>query len=194
MAIEAYKLTVGALHFGAWVQNDMHFLADNDDDSTTRAMAFDLVDAWNFVCSTPWLGTLPESYAIQWIQAQRVIPSGGDAWWKEFPGSTANGTLGTGAATLNTAPIVKLYPGMGVHTQGRVFMPGIAETMLIGNVYDSDYVDAVNDWIAVQLSFDNGGKTWTWGIRSPRLNLCTPVIAAALGPIIGNIGRRRIPR
>jgi len=193
MATEAYALKIGATLGGAWVENVLHYLVDNDTDLINFSMAQRLVNAWDASVKTAWLGTLPSAYILQWVEARRSSAGGGRSWWIEYPNSATFGSLGTTTSGLQTAPIIKLYPGMGFDTQGRVYMPGISEAQLVDNEIFATYRTAIDTLIAAWDSISNGGSTFQLAIRSPKLGQTVPVVEAALGPIIGNIGRRRIP-
>lgn len=69
-----------------------------------------------------------------------------------------------------------------------------AETMLINNVYQATYKTAVSTFITAARLFTVSGRTYQMGIHSPKLATTVSVDSAALGNIIGNIGRRRVPR
>jgi hypothetical protein len=194
MATEAYRLVIGAEHFGAWMENVLYFLTDNDGSISPVDMAKHLCDDWNTSVMADWLGCCPASYGVQWLEARRTSTGKGPSWVREFPGGTEVGTLGTSASTLSVAPVVKTYAATGVATQGRIFMPTPAETMLVDNVYDDDYKDAIETLVGDMRTFTVSGRTWTWGINSRKLGIITGVVEASLGPIIGNIGRRRSPR
>jgi len=193
MATEAYSLRIGATLGGAWVENVLHYLVDNDTDLINWSMAARLCEAWDSTVKTAWLGTLPSAYVLQWIEARRSSVGGGRSWWIEYPNSSTFGSLGSTTGGLQTAPIIKLYPGLGTDTQGRVYMPGISEAQLVNNEILSTYRTAVDTLIAAWDSISDSGSTFQLAIRSPKLGTTVPVVEAALGPIIGNIGRRRIP-
>jgi len=194
MATEAYKLTIGGLQFGAWMQNEMYYLFDNGAATDPWTVAKNLCNDWYSHNAVSWLGCMPASYGMQWLSAIRVSAGGGKTWLREFPGGTVLGTLGTHPSSLSTAPIIKLFPAMGVNTQGRLFLPAPGEGYLVDNVYQSAYISAVNTLIGNIVSFTVSGRTWALGIHSPKLANTYSVSAAALGSIIGNIGRRRTPR
>jgi len=194
MAIQAYQLTIGALQFGTWMQNDLHYLIDNTSGVTPYNEASNLLVDWYASCQSYWLACCPAQYSIQWIGAIRTSSGGGRSAYMEFPGNTEPGTLGSESSSLSTAPVIKLFPGMGVATQGRIYMPAPDEAYLVDNVYQSGYISAVGALISHFVSFTHSSRTWSLAIRSPKLNGTYAVSAATLGPIIGNIGRRRIPR
>lgn len=194
MATEAYRLTIGGLQYGAWMENVLHFTTDNDGSVTPIDMAKKLCDSWTTFNIVEWLATCPASYGIQWIEARRVSTGKGNSWVREFPGASEVGTLGTASSTLSIAPVIRLYPTTGINTQGRVYMPSPAEGYLEDNIYQPGYTSAVAALIASMITWSDSGRDWYWAIHSPKLGIFAPVAEAALGPIIGTIGRRRTPR
>lgn len=194
MATEAYKVTVGGIQFGAWMQNQFYYLYDNGAATDRWLVAKQLVTDWIAEVLPSWLLCMPSEYGVQWISAIRTSAGGGKVYIKEFPGGTEVGGLGTEASNVGTAPVVKLYAGMGVDTQGRIFLPAPAEGYLVDNVYQAGYTAAVSTMLGHLVTFTASGRTYNLAIHSPKLAQTVAVSAAALGPIIGNIGRRRVPR
>lgn len=194
MATEAYKLTIGGIHFGAWMQNELYYLFDNDDATSPLTLAKACVDQWFSDVESDWLGCCPESYGIQWLSARRASAGGGPSWVREFPGGTETGTLGTHANDLAVSPIIKLYVASGTNTQGRIFMPTPGIDQLVNNVYASDYTDAIDTLIGSVQSYGSPGAIFNLAVFSPKLQLFVPVVDLNLSRIIGNIRRRRTPR
>lgn len=193
MAIEAYALQIGATLGAAWVQNTLHYLADNATDSPSWEMALALTDEWDAQIKGLWLDTLPSAYILRWIEAKKISSGGGKSWPVEYPNATTFGTLGSTVANTNQAPIVKLFPALGTNTQGRIYMPGISEHQLVDNVIGNDYKAAINDLMPALKELTGGFVDWTLGIHSKKLAATVPVVDIGLSQYLGNIGRRRKP-
>lgn len=194
MATEAYKLTLGSIQYGAWMQNEFYYIYDNSSAIENWLVAKQLVLDWITHTLPTWLLCMPASYGVEWISAIRTSTGGGKVWIKEFPGGSETGGAGTNSSSASTAPVIKLHPAMGVDTQGRIFLPAPAETMLIQNSYTSTYVTKITTMLGNLTTVTVSGRSYALGINSKKLGGVFPVSVAQLGPIIGNIKRRRTPR
>ena len=191
MPVETYELKVAAKLAQQDVLNVMHYRVDNDSEGATVAFANDLCNGWDSIVKPLWLACLPPDYELRYIYARRVIAPGGDGWWLEYPGGTTNGELGTHTGPAALSPIIKLYGGLATPYQGRIFMPGIAESMVINNVYQTAFTDAIADLIAGFVTWTHTDYEWNLAIRRRSNNTSQAVTSAALGPIKGFIGARR---
>lgn len=192
MAIECYEFKIEGISRGMHVQNVLHYNCDNDTDALPLEIANELCNVWDSDVKEWWLDMLPESYAIRWISARRVIPKHSNTSWKEYPDSVAQGTRGVNTGPTAVAPIIKLFGGLDTPVQGRVFLPPPAEISLANNVYDGGFVDAVVAFIDHNLTFTST-HDFSWAIFSRKNNQGVGVSQAALSAIIGQIGGRRRP-
>ena len=193
MAIECYELKITAKLAQQDVLNVLHYNVDNDTDATSAALAGQLIQDWFLAMEGAWLGILPPDYELRHLYARRVIGGSGDGVWQEFPGGTTNGTLGTHTGPAAISPIIKLYGGMTDPYQGRIFLPGIAENMIVDDIYQAAWIAASEDLIATIGSIAESAKTFTLAIRRRSNNTSQDVTSMNVSPIRGLMGSRRTP-
>lgn len=196
MAIECYKLDIGGINFGAWNQISLHFNFDNATVDPQYIVAKGLIDDFNADRMATYRGLFPNEYGVQWIRAKRVSVGGGQSRTLEYITGTAVGTRAGDVSSLATAPIVKLYPAMGLNTSGRIFLPAISDQDLVENNYTGGYETAVANFFTSLQTWNGSisGNDWALAIHSKKLGIFTPVISHQLSATVGNMGKRRVPR
>jgi len=196
MATVTMKMDIGGLHRGSWNQWSLYFLTDDGGTSSGYTIAKDLVADWDVDHKTDLLGLFPVTYAFEWVKAYRIRPTGSHSFWKEYPGSAGQGTGGAASANLSIAPIIKLFPAISVNTQGRIFLPAVAEDDLADNVYEAGYVTNVLTTFGNMLSWtgSESSRSYLMAINSPKLNGAFAVSSVLLSSMIGNLKKRRVPR
>lgn len=196
MAIEAYKMDVGGLSGGSWTQFSIVFRVDNSADEPSYIKANELLQDFDADQLADLCALFPNTYVIKWLRARRISAGGGHSLVREYPGTAAIGTgVGTGGS-LSLAPVVKLICGLNANTQGRIFLPCVAEANFLDNVYDSAYVTLVSGMFAQLISWTGSVSATEWNIAvwSPKQTNVFTVLAVQVSNIIGNIKRRRVPR
>lgn len=192
MPVECYRLTIEGVGTGNHVQNVLHFNVDNNDDAQPLQLAQELIELFRADPLDAWLSFQSNRYAVRWIQAKRILPGGGNSYWNEFPEGSKTGLLDQEQGAASLAPVVKLYAGLDSGVQGRVFLPSPIDTAIVNNQFDSDWVEVVDAWITATLSF-SGDHDWFWSVFSKKNNNAYQVSVAQVGPLFGQIGRRRQP-
>lgn len=192
MPVECYRLTIQGIAAGEQVQNVLHYVTDNNDDSTPLEMAKEIVDLWFIDPKAAWLAFQSTAYAIRWMQAKRILPGGGNSYWKESPEGADDGVVAQEIGVLQLAPILKLFGGLTDGIQGRIFLPPPPQNYVDGNVITTTLRNAVIDWFddAKELTDDHD---WQIAIFSPKNNAAYSVTAATMSDVIGSQGRRRKP-
>jgi len=196
MAIEAYKLDIGGLAGGAWNQTSLVFRTDNSGPEPSYIKAKELVDDFAEDPLTDWRGLFPTAYGVQWIKARRISAGGGHTRHIEFPNGAADGT-GTGdLGSTSLAPVVKLICGMLSNTQGRIFLPCIAEANFVDNRFEASYTSLVTAYFNSILAFTGAVSSTAWqlAVWSTKQLTVHQAVAAQLADVIGNQRRRRVPR
>lgn len=192
MPSEGYRLTIEGFSLGYHWQNVLHFLGANNDDTSPIEMAKELVDNVGGGLLTDWQAFNSVSTTIQWISAKRILPSGGNSAWIEYPEASNKGDINKQIESVSISPIVKLYAGLVDGIQGRIFLPPPAEDHIVDNVVTSDYQTKVSAWITPLLSFSDD-HDWNLAIYSRKNNTIYPAVAFQLSNIIGQIAGRRKP-
>lgn len=193
MPSEAYRFTIEGIARGNHVQNVLHFLCDNNDDATPLSVAKELVNAWITDFASQWAAFNSDRYSTRWVQAYRIIPKGGNSWWKEFPDNEQPGALNDDIGVVSLAPIVKLFGGVTDGVQGRCYLPPPGESSVVENTIDTDYSTAVIACFNDLISFSGGTHDFALAIHSPTNGQAVPVTTVAMSPILGTQKRRRIP-
>jgi len=193
VGIETYRFTIEGNAAGYHVQNVLHFNVDNNTDATPLALASELVAKWDATFEAMWLDLNSEQYTVRYVQAKRVLPSGGNSVWKEFPEGNSQGLHSGEITSLSLAPILKLYPSLAANTQGRIFLPppywpAVADNV-INSGYHTDCIDFGNAIISFTATHD-----WQLAIYSRTLGTAYAVTAISVSNILGQIGKRRVPQ
>jgi len=197
MPMELYKMDIGGLHGGAWNQISLHFRVDNTGSDPNLNVAQDLVNDWDTEKQVDYRDLFPNEYGVEWVKARRVSAGGGKTRFLEYPGSAGQGTRAGDTASLSISPVVKLVCGMGANTQGRIFLPAVAEADLNENVYDAGYITQVVTFFGGLTSWSasgGSGRTWELCVLSRKLASYFPVASVSVSDIIGNQRKRRVPR
>lgn len=192
MPVECYRLTIEGIGTGNHTQNVLHFNVENNDDTPPLQMASELIAAWSGTPIEAWTAFQSNRYAIRWIQAKRILPSGGNSYWREYPEGGLIGNIDEEQGAMSLAPIIKLYAGLDSGIQGRVFLPSPPETSVEDNQFYAPWVGVVDAFIAANLSFSDA-HDWTWAVYSKKNNASYSVSVAQVGNLLGQLGRRRMP-
>lgn len=191
---EVYSLSVNGYHENQFVQNVLHFTPDSDAGVDTLTWGFDLINSWIDTLEVLWLDCLPATYYVSGYRARRVLPVHAKTAWTSFQPGAKPGGISGGAQTLQLCPCVRLVPPMGTKTNGKIYMPAIAESSINGNVYQAGYVSAVTDFVTQAIvGASVTSILWKIAIYS-RLTLAASLPTGyTLSPRIGFQARRRRP-
>jgi len=193
MPSEAYRFTIQGLAAGEQSQNVLHFLCDNNDDATPIDIARELVIKWNASFLTSWLEFNSEDYTVRWVQAKRILPSGGNAYWNEYPEASAAGLVNSDIGALQLAPIMKLFTSLANNIQGRCFLPPPPQTAVNDNVIETFYKDDAVDAFGELISFSGTTHDFNLAVYSKTLGQAAAVTTVTMSDILGSIGKRRKP-
>ncbi len=192
MATELYELTVQGIHAGQYVENVLHFEGDNLTANDTWTNAGDLVASFAANILGTWLSALPPTYQVTRLAARRAVGKPSVVRRIQYQAGSQVGTLGTEASTLGLCPCVFLIPPIGIKSGGKVFMPCVPESQIIGNAYQSGYVTILqNLFNLMQANFGTGSITWQQAILSRKNNTFSLAISYRFSPVIGFQGKRR---
>jgi len=193
MPAETYRLNIQALATGEQAQNVLYFICDNNDDATPLSIAKELTAKWNATFKALFMQAQSNRYVLRYIKAQRVLPSGGNSWVLEWPEGTEVGSVNAEQASLQVAPIMKLYGGLSDGKQGRTFLPAPPDTSIVENVLDSGYVSDMIDYYDNMLTFSGATHDFLLAIYSRLSGTSTAVSAAGMSQIIGLMRKRCRP-
>lgn len=193
MPLETYRMTIQGIGSGEQCQNIHHFICDNDDDGAPRSIAGELLTWWIANAKIFWLTFNSNRYALRYIEAKRILPSGGNSYWIEFPGGTEFGAVNAEQAPLQTSPIAKLFGGLSMGLQGRNFLPSPPETSLVANVLQTTFRDNVIEYYDELISFSGTSHDFWLAIYSKKTNSSEIVTTVSISDIIGMRRQRAEP-
>jgi hypothetical protein len=192
MASECYRVTVEGDALSYYWANVLHFIGDNNNDASPLSMAQELVGALNTIFSNDWVDFNAIGTVCHSITAKRILPGGGNSYWKEFPEGAMKGNISQQIGALSLAPIVKLYGGLAEGIQGRIFLPPPPETEVTNNIISTFYHNQVIEWVEAMTSFTED-HDWNLAVYSKKNNAAYPVSTTTISDILGQIRRRRRP-
>jgi len=192
MAIEGFRVHIEGDALGYHWANVLHFLVDNDNDAAPLALAQELSNGLTPIMQNFWTDFNSISTVVRWISVRRILPGGGNTWWKEYPAASLKGAQSVELASVSLAPIVKLYSGLEAGVQGRIFLPPPPDTSVEENVITTGYNNFVLAWIE-ELEGISLAHEWSLGVYSRKLGQVVDVTTSTMSPILGQIKRRRQP-
>jgi hypothetical protein len=195
MATETYSLSIQGVHKQERNECVIHFKGDGLTADDTWESGKDLIDSWIDTPMGTWLALMPTTYYIDRLVARRAHPKGlSTEYHTQFQNGEHAGTISGGAQTQQLCPVVRLIPGTGVKTMGKVFLPCIAEGSINGNVYQAAYLTAIDDHFPQIIgNFGIGPIQWNVVVYSRKLDLVSPIVSYLISPAIGYQRRRRAP-
>jgi len=193
MPLETYRFTIQGIASGEQCQNVHHFICDNNDDGQPRAIAGELIQFWHANAKIFWLTLNSIHYAIRYLEAKRILPSGGNSFWREYPSGSETGAVTGAQLPLQTSPIAKIYAGLAENLQGRCFLPAPGESSLVANVLDTGYRDNVLEYFDELISFSGATHDFWLAVYSKKNNTSAAATTVNISDIIGMQGRRRQP-
>ena len=124
---DVYQLTIVGNISGQICNNVLHFRETSADDSGFASSA--LVFGWQLNCAADYLTPLSNDFTIVGYYARRVHPTPGVPFSFIPSSNNVGGEDGTVGATT-AAAIITLYSGLHSRSgRGRIYMPGIPETL-----------------------------------------------------------------
>jgi len=170
MATDVYQLTALGQSAGQFFENVLHFTngVTSSPDPTTAAN--DLIAAFQSECEPQLSDCLSTDSSITGYKAKRINNGGSPTIavpQTPVPGTTA-GTASTSAtASLLLVPFIR----SGKFYTGKVFIPGLSESVLTGNVIGAGQRSNVETFAGAMESFSLGSGTWQFVIWSRTVSL-----------------------
>jgi hypothetical protein len=194
MATETYELQIQGVQQQERNVVVMHFESDNVTANETFSNGTSLITSWVTNVMTDFLLALPNSYWLDRITARRAHPKPSAVAHRQFDNNTVAGGIAGTVVGDQTCPSIFLVPPMGTKSGGRIFMPCVDVTSVIGNQYQAGYVSAINTFMADQTTnFGVSGIHWQQVVYSRKNNTSAHVLSWVLSNRIGYQKRRRSP-
>jgi hypothetical protein len=192
MATDYYRLRVQGLHQTEYNECVMFFKGTNLDVADYAANARDLVLSWSSNLQGLWNDMLPVSQQTLRLSGSKASAGGSAEVSQQMPLGTQVGTVSGGAASQQLCPVVRLIPGMGVKSAGKIFLPCIAESQVNGNVVQAAWLTSLDALMGDMLgNFGAGSIAWTPVVYSRKNSTFSDVLAYDTSPIIGFQRRRQ---
>lgn len=192
MATDFYRLRVQGLHQTEYNECVMHFKGVNLDAAEYLVNARDLVLAWLSDITGVWAAMFPVSHQTLRVSASKASAGGGAEVSQQYALGGQPGTQSGGAAAQQLCPVVRLIPGMGVKTAGKIFLPCIAEGDINANVVTGGWTDRLSDLMAPLIDgFSTTSITWSIVVYSRKNSTFSDALTYDTSPIIGFQRRRQ---
>lgn len=192
MATDYYRLRVQGLHQTEYNECVMHFKGVNLTAADYIANARQLCLDFTSDVLAAWLDLLPSSYQILRVSAAKASGGGSAEVSQQYPFGTQPGTVSGGAASQQLCPVIRLIPGTGVKTAGKIFLPAIAESQIASNVPSAGWLTNVATLMSIlQGSFGATSIAWDIVIFSRKLATFSTALSYDTSPIIGFQRRRQ---
>lgn len=192
MATDYYRLRVQGLHQTEYNECVMFFKGVNLDTAEYLVNAKDLLLSWLDAMQPLWVDMLPDSYQTLRVSASKASPGGGGEVSQQYSIGGQAGTVAGGAASQQLCPVIRLIPGMGVKSAGKIFLPCIAESSVNANVVQAAWLNAVDDFMAPMVGgFAQGTITWSSVVYSRKNVTFSDTLTYDTSPIIGFQRRRQ---
>lgn len=195
MATDYYRLRVQGLHQTEYNECVLHFRGTNLTAADYLTNASDLIGSFISDCLVDWCALMPTSYQVLRLTASKASAGGGAEVTSSFALNAFAGAVSGGAASQQLCPVIRLIPGMGVKTAGRIFLPCIAESQVDANVVTAGWLTNVATLMGTMISgFGPNAIVWTSAIYSRKLAAFNETVAFDTSPIIGFQRKRaRLP-
>jgi hypothetical protein len=192
MATDYYQLRLQGLHQTEYNECVLHFRGTNLTVADYLTNASDLLTSFSSDLLAHWLALMPSSYQLLRATAKKASTGGGAEISTIFGYGTQTGAQSGGAASQQLCPVIRLIPGMGIKTAGKIFLPCIAESDIDGNVVSAGWLTNVDALLTPMVSgFGPGSIVWTSAIYSRLNNSFSETIAHDTSPIVGFQRRRQ---
>jgi len=192
MATDYYRLRVQGLHQFEYNECVLHFKGTNLDVADYIENAEDLNNSWVDVIQPLWNEMFPVTQQTMRLSASKASAGGGGEIHLQFALGSQIGIVSGQAASQQLCPVVRLIPGMGVKTAGKVFLPCIAESDVNANVVQSSWTSNLDLLMDTMIAgFALASITWSPVIYSRSLATFSDVVTYDTSPIIGFQRRRQ---
>lgn len=190
MANDVHQLVVHGYCAAQYFEMVPHFQSNVDTAPNPVAASTALINGFVADVEADLLACLAADTEILGYKCKRVNNGGSPEVMT--PRTGAAGTVaGTSASSALSLCVILGYPHGGAWHAGKIFLPGIPEGKLAGNVIDSSLVTLVDNFIASLTSFTDSGYSFTNGIWSRKYSLFNLPIYRNLS-IKPGIQRRRL--
>ena len=136
---------------------------------------------------------LPPSYFLDYVYARRISAKPSATLRGQYQAFIDAGTLGTSATSQQCCPTIFMVPMMGFFVGAKIFLPAIAQSMLVSNVLQPAWFTALNAFMTQAINPHAGPLfTWQMGIYSRKLRAFSSVQGYHPSTFIGFMARRKI--
>jgi hypothetical protein len=188
-----FQLNLVGVVGGEYVENILHYDAASVGTNTPEQIAADLIMGWSgSLYESNYLACLPSDYVLAGYRCKSIYPSGGSSVVK--PRSSAVGTRPTASVASGISPIC-VFPIYNIgnpkrdHTNGKLFMPGVADGDLNGNIWSDALQAAISAFISQLLIAITGTlTTYTYGVYNRSTHA---FVAADVGNLSLTVGTQR---
>ena len=170
MANVVYQLIVVGQSAGQFFENVLHFKngLTSDPDPTTAAQ--NLIDGFIQNVQDSLLDCMCLDSSITGFKAKRVNNGGSPTI--AFPQTPAPGTVsGTSATSATASLIVVPFIRTGKFYSGKIFVPGLSESVLAGNVISAPQRVNLDLFTGALETFTESPNTWDYVIWSKTVSL-----------------------
>jgi len=170
VATDVYQLIVVGQSAGQFFENVLHFTNGVTAGSDPTTAATQLIDDFIVMVQDSLIDCLCVDTSITGYKAKRINNGGSPTI--AMPQTAVPGTVSGTSATSATSPLVLIpFQRSGKFYTGKIFLPGLSESKLAGNVIDSSLVSLINIFTNNLESFSDSGPTWDFVIWSRTVSL-----------------------
>lgn len=170
MATDVYQLTVVGQSAGQFFENVLHFTngVTAGPDPTTESA--NLIDAWQTLVQDILVDALCVDTSITGYKAKRINNGGSPTI--AVPQTAVPGTVAGTSATSATASLIIIpFIRAGKFYNGKIFWPGLSESVLAGNVISAPQRAALGLVSDAMASMVFSPNTWDFVIWSRTVSL-----------------------
>lgn len=192
MALDYFELRILGTHQGQPWELVQAWQGDNLTVADYYPNALNLVEAWDLEMKSAFLDLCPSTINLLRISARKASAGGGAIVDKQYEFGIENGTVSGAAASNQLCPVINLIPPMGVKSQGRNYLPAIAEADIAGNAPIANWLTRVNAMMTIATSgFTSSPITWKIAIHSRKNSSFALAVDWGVSPIVGWQRRRQ---
>lgn len=170
MATDVYQLTVVGQSAGQFFENVLHFTdgATSNPDPTTQSQ--DLINSFISEVEPQLVDCMAADSSITGYKAKRVNNGGSPTI--AVPQTPVPGTIASTSATSATASLILVpFIRTGQFYTGKIFVPGLSEADLTGNVIGTAQRTRLATFTGALETFSIGSTTWDYVIWSRTVSL-----------------------
>jgi len=170
MANDVLQLVIAGRVAGQFWESVQHYQSNVDTGPNPVGLATNLIAGWRANVEGAFADCLATDADIIGYKAKRVNNGGGPVVMTPIAAFSGSFT-GTSATSATAGVVITAYQHLMKWHAGRWFLPALSEDALDGNEFDASYIGVVNAFIAANVSFASGGKTFSSGVWSRKFAL-----------------------